>query len=76
MVRFSEEQLSVFVDEFHASPCLWDVASAVYHRRDIRQAAMQRIAGLFNEDDDTAMTGEHAKIRSGKFLIYRPDADR
>ena len=76
MVRFSDDRTAVFVELLQAASCLWDVASANYHRRDIRHAAMQRMAVAIREEGEEVLNGERSKIRSGEFPVYRPRLER
>ena len=76
MVRFSDDRTAVFVELLQAASCLWDVASASYHNRDIRHATMQRMAIAIREEGEELMNGERSKIRSGEFPVYRPCLER
>ena len=57
MGRISEEQTATFVELFQAMPCLWNVVSPEYHRKDLRQAALRRISVDFEEAHDQILTG-------------------
>ena len=61
-------QMRRFIDLFHSFSCLWEITSKEYHRREIRQAAMQSTAAALPQEGEASMTGECLKIRSGDLL--------
>ena len=66
MVRFADEKTANFIDVFQSFPCLWEVTSKDYHRREMRQAAMQNITASLHQEGEVVMTSECFKIRSGE----------
>ena len=62
MVRLTEEVTKHFIEFFHSFPCLWNVETSTYHQRDLRNAAMRKIAAVMQQECDELMTGEHAKL--------------
>ena len=71
-VNLSDEKTAIFMDLFHSFSCLWEVTSKEYHRREIRQAAMQSTVASVPQEEEVSMTGECFKIRSGELPYLSP----
>ena len=72
MVRFADEKAAIFIDLFQSFPCLWEITLKNYHRREMREAAMQSIAASLHQEGEVLMTGQCFKIRSADLPYLLP----
>ena len=52
-MKWADEEVTRLIDMYEEKPCLWEISSKSYQRRDLREKALSEISEDFVVDVDT-----------------------
>ena len=58
VAKMTEADTLFFIECVHSYECLWNVSSADYHKKDVRQASLRSVGVRMSLDRQRDMTGE------------------